>query len=292
MELWMRLRTDYRKRKPIRIASMMKLVLSVLLTSLLAPQVQAQDANAVMQKMIATYQTLSSYEGQANALESMQTPSNIKVNSLASNVKMFYSKPNRLALQFSTRQGGLEVYSDGAQFTAFSAATRTYFTEPTAPNLKEMLKLINRAAIAAALDPLYFMSVGKIPSNVTNLKMLPSAKINDRPCFVVSAKSTNQIRDPKNPKVTRTTVSYWTWWIDKQTNTLNRIETKIPGVKKIMIREVNKKRVQQPVTVTVIVRQTITNVKLNGNISDSNFKFTVPPDAIKAKTTDEILSGK
>lgn len=258
---------------------------------------QAQDAKSIMQKMISTYQGMSSYEGSANADEQRRTSDDKILMEAAVSVKLFFKRPNKVKLDFSIPTGGQTVYSDGARITAYAEKPNSYSSVDSAPTAQKMVVQLQRVRVQSAFDTLYFLCIGQLPPTMTNLTLKGAETVNGRPSYVVEAKMHIPSRVFTGPKGQQIKMaeenSIWKWWIDKETSLLKRIEARVPNVPQTVYVVEKKKRVQKVIHITVYRHQTILDPKVNPPLDDKLFVFTPPPGSIDTtKNTEKLLHGK
>jgi outer membrane lipoprotein-sorting protein len=257
---------------------------------------RAQDAAAIMQKMASAYQQLSSYEGTATVdSDILYQGKVVPATSLTAALKC--KRPNKLTLTMQNRSGTRLLYNDGVNFTSYDALHNQYARAPAAPTMPALLPLLfARGQVVAALDPLYFFCEGRLPKALTGLKSGGSANLNGHTVFLISGVTQTQTRQVKTTEGKFVTIPAssrsWKWWIDKDTYMIRRVETLLDTTARDNVRE-NGKVVQKLVPVTQRIRHTVVDYKLNGNLPDSAFAFTVPAGATELKSVADLLkSGK
>jgi outer membrane lipoprotein-sorting protein len=287
-----RLGTERRCRRRL---SLLLLAAGLLRFSAAPAGAQTQDPRALLGKVMAAYQALNSYEGTASVDTALLYKEKVVQTLSALTVDMKYKRPNLLRLHFSNPAGTETVTSDGKTFTVYSGALNQFAHYPTASNLAlMMLPLLRaRAGVQAGLDPLYFMGVNQLPPQLTGLKYGGSTTYNGKPVFVVSGMTrgrTFPIRDKQGHQaVLKTSTEYWTWWINRQTFLLEKIESRDPNVKVVVPVRQGKKVTTREYLVTRRQRHIILSATPNPPLANNVFAFTPPAGAVERKSIQDIL---
>jgi len=258
-----------------------------------SPTCTAQDAAAIMQKMIAAYQRLSSYDGNANVDVLLTYKQNLLQSQYTTN-HMQFKRPNNLALTILNNglTGTRAIYSDGTNLTVYDALPNHYTVNPTAPDVIKMLPLLGKfARVTANLDPLYFLSFDKLPPSVTNLKTAGSKIVNGHDCLLVTGTVPGNQSPVTSGKadINGKTTMHWTWYIDKQTFLLNKIEARSNEVTVPVNVRQKLKLVKMTIPVVLQMRHTITSYTADAALDHSVFVFKAPPGATEKKTVSQML---
>ncbi len=279
------------------------LAAALLCGSRLPAGAQTQNPRALLQKVMAAYQNLNSYDGTASVEASLLYQGKL-VRTAANRVEMKYKRPNRLLLRFVNPTDSRTIVSDGTNFYVYSSALHQYSRGPTAPNLVRMLLLLRfRANVLAQLDPLYFLAFNKLPDELTNLTFQGSSTYNNKPVFVVSGvtrahpipivdKKGRPLVDKTGHKVVlKSDTQYWTWWINRQTYLLEKVEASDPSLKVAGVARQGKKLVRRAVPMTQRERHVVLSATLNPALADNVFAFTPPPGAVERESTQDIIKN-
>ncbi|HZO90614.1 MAG TPA: DUF2092 domain-containing protein [Chthonomonadaceae bacterium] len=266
------------------------------MAALSAAPAKAQNARALLQKCVAAYQSLQSYTGSAN-VEVSYLYNGRPIQTQAMKVEMQVKRPNKLLLNFSSPAGSRLIVSDGANFTVYLPGVRQYNRYPTAPTLEAMLLplLFARAGVQAGLDPLYFLSKNRLPDALGSLQLKASTTYNNKPVYVVTGVTHTKkvtLRDKKGRQaVLPPSTEYWTWWINKRTFLLEKIEAQNRDIRmNVPVRQGNKIMMRQYPVVRRL-RHTVLLVTANPPLADKVFAFVPPKDATERKTVQELLHG-
>lgn len=272
------------------------LALSALLALSTPMEAQTQNPRALLQKVNAAYQKLNAYEGAASVEISVFYKDKI-LQTRAMRVEMQMKRPNKLRLDFTMPTGTQTILSDGTNLTIYLASTNQYARYPTAPTIDAMLfpLLAVRAGVQATLDPLYFLGKKQLPTALTDLRFQGSETYNGKPVFVVSGVTTRPrtaLRDKKGHQVVLPpSKQYWTWWINKQTSLLEKIEMRVSDLKMAVPARQGKKITRQQIQVTQRMRHIILKVTPNPALAESVFTFTPPQGAVEVRSLKDILQS-
>jgi outer membrane lipoprotein-sorting protein len=264
--------------------------------SSLPAEAQALNPRALLQKVSAAYQRLNTYDGTASVEISAFFKEKM-LQTRAMRVEMKMKRPNKLRLDFTMPTGTQTILSDGTNLFIYLASTNQYARYPTAPTIDAMLfpLLAVRAGVQASLDPLYFLGKKQLPAALTDLRFQGSDTYNGKPVFVVSGVITRPrtvLRDKKGHQVVLPpSKQYWTWWINKQTSLLEKIEQRVPDLKMTVPARQGKKVTAQQIPVTQRMRHVVLTATANPSLADSVFTFTPPPGAVEVRTVKDILQS-
>ena len=247
-----------------------------------------KDGRAILQESIKTYQEMSSYEGQSNVDTLLLDKNGDVVKQVGSAARLRYKRPNKLMLDFSTPGGSRSIWSNGSLLIVYDALPKKYTVGPTSPDLPSMLPLLfRRADVSASLDPLYCLSQKTLPKELTNLTLKETTVYNGHPVYVVTGVLNGiDLTNVKGQSV-NLQPSVWTWWVDRNTFLLHKIESRTPNVIKPISKKVGQREEIINMTTTLLMRHTMTYSKPNTAIPDDAFVFKAPPDA-----TERRMSGQ
>jgi hypothetical protein len=253
-----------------------------------------QDGIALLSKVMSAYQKLSSYAGEANVDTILLGPKGEIIKQVGSSSVMKYVKPNKLRLNFSTSAGTRTIWSDGTTLWVYDGMPNLYTVGPSAPTLTAMLPLLLvRADVAAGMDPLFFLSQNTMPTELINVKLKGTGVFNGHQVYIVTGVTNIK------PKVIRmldgrqltVPTSYWTWWIDRRTFLLHKIETATPHVTKQLMVKVGNREVPRTIVGTMLLRHTVSSSKPNTPLAPNEFVFRAPPSSMEKKAIPDFLKA-
>ncbi len=286
----------------------------IVLTASAATRAQGQDARAALQKVLETYQKLNSYDGKASAELSVVSNGKTLQTLSAISTQLRVRRPNLLTLNVSTAKGSHDIYCDGRKFIVYDGLHNAYSSAPAVATLSEMVvPLARRGGIRGEADPLYFLTAKTLPNTLTDLKFLPPGSVNGIAVNIITGTTHSVLRGspagkanpattpnkttPKagakevDPKANVETL-YWTWYIDKKTNLLHKIEMHT-DIKTVTVRgKQNGKMVERTMPVRYELRHVIVDAQPNPTLSDTVFTFRPPAGATQMKETSELLGDK
>ena len=243
----------------------------------------AQDGRALIQRMVTAYKNCNSYEGRANT-DIIFVRAGKPLQRQSSSSLMQMKRPNRIHLEFTSNIGTRLVDSDGAKFYVYDGYYKKYLQMPTSPNLAQMLGILYvRGGILAYLDPLFFLSGTTLPKQLGNFQRKPDSSVNGHPVYVVTGRLQTQSQTVKaaNGKTATipATTTDWTWWIDKQSSLLQKLESRTLNVQRAVMVRQGKKTVPGRITGDQIMRHVIVSTKPNAPLQDNIFEFHPPVGA-------------
>ncbi|MCW3054982.1 MAG: putative periplasmic protein [Chthonomonadales bacterium] len=265
-----------------------------LLSGIGAVQAQETDGRALLLKTLTLYQKFNSYSGQANVDTIMVDSTGQTIKHIGSSSVMKLQRPNKIYIFFQTPIGSRSIYSDGANFSVFDPTPNQYLTVPTAPNTEGLLQLLlTRADVAAGLDPLYFLTQKTLPAELVNVKIKASTTFNGHQVYVITG-TTNvkPVVMKSGNTITTIPTSYWTWWIDRTSSLLYKVETRTPNIIKPVSFGNGATRTVKNVKGTLIMRHTVTEVKPDANLKADEFVFNKPKTATAKVTAQDLLNKK
>ncbi len=279
-----------------RIERTLRLTLLLSVSALLAGtgRAQAQDGTSILRKTLKMYQSLTSYSGQANVDTMMIGMDGQTIKHIGSSSVMKLLRPNKIYLFFQTPVGSRSIYSDGVNFTVYDATPNQYLTIPTAGDMDGLLKmLLERADVAAGLDPLYFLTSKSLPKELVNVKVKASTNYNGHPVYIITG-TTNftPVVIKSGRTITTIPTSYWTWWIDRTSALLYKIETKTPNIVKPVSFGTGVQREIKNVKGMLLVRHTVSELKPDANLKAEEFVFVQPKNATHKLSAQELLTHK
>lgn len=280
----------FRNARPLRLT----LLLAVAALYTAAGTAQAQDGRAILLKTLKMYQSLNSYSGQANVDTLMIDTNGTTVKHIGSSSVMKLQRPNKIYLFFQTPIGSRSIYSDGANFSVYDATPNQYLTVPTARDMPGLLQLLlTRADVAAGLDPLYFLTEKTLPKELADVKVKASTTYNGHPVYIVTGTTNTTPLVIKSGRTTTTIpTSYWSWWIDRNSALLYKIETKTPNIVKPVSFGNGTQRVVKNIKGTLLLRHTVSELKPDANLKPDEFVFAQPKSATRKQSFQELLKGK
>ena len=256
---------------------------------------QAQDGRAILLKTLKMYQAFQSYQGQANVDTLMIDLNGQTIKHIGSSTFMKLQRPNKIYLFFQTPIGSRSIYSDGTNFSVYDPSPNQYLTVPTAADMSGLLRLLlTKADVAAGLDPLYFLTETSLPKELTNIKVKSSTTTyNGHPVYVITGVTNANPIVIKNGNTTTTIpTSYWTWWIDRNSSLLYKVETSTPNIIKPVSFGSGASRVIKNIKGTLLVRHTVSELKPDANLKPEEFTFVQPKNATRKISPQDVLDKK
>ncbi len=250
----------------------------------------AQDARALLEKTLQTYQKLGSYQGKG-IVEVSEAGGGRRQTVLATSSDMLYRRANKLFLKMESRNSNMQIFSDGGRLTVYKETARTFTNGPSAPTLPAMLPLLqSRAGIGGMLDPLYFLSHASLPGGLANLKMQPPTKVNGHDVVVVTGlwQGLPPADLPRNPFCSRG--ARWTLYLDKNNALLQKVEARVPAQMRVPTKR-DGKVVATLIPGEVIMTNTIVDARPNAPLDDKLFVFTPPKGVTEQKSIEDLIKG-
>ena len=257
-------------------------------------EAQETDGRAILLKTLTLYQKFNSYSGQANVDTMMVDMAGQTIKHIGSSSVMKLQRPNKIYIFFQTPIGSRSIFSDGANFSVYDPSPNQYLTIPTAPSTDGLLQLLlARADVAAGLDPLYFLTEKTLPKELVDVKLKASTTFNGHQVYVVTG-TTNvkPVVMKSGNTITTIPTSYWSWWIDRTSSLLYKVETRTPNIIKPVSFGNGAARTVKNVKGTLIMRHTVTEVKPDANLKPDEFVFNRPKAATLKMTAQDILNKK
>jgi len=254
---------------------------------------KAEDGRAILLKAIHLYQTFHSYKGQANVDTLLVGTDGKVVKHVGSSSTMKFQRPNKIYLLIQNPAGSRVIYGDGANFSVLEANIDQYTTVPMAGKEPQMLNLLHtQGGVVAGFDTLFLLTENGLPKTLSNIQYKGTSTCNGHPVFVVTG-TTSATPDLSGGGKTSMpgATTEWTWWIDRQSYLLYKVENKTSNVVKPVSFGSGNNAVVKDVKGTVIMRYIVSEIKPDANIAPSDFAFTPPRTAIRKRTIQEILGG-
>jgi outer membrane lipoprotein-sorting protein len=182
--------------------------------------------------------------------------------------QMYFRRPNRLRLDYTAPVGSRTVWSNATEIGVLDRLIAKYWTVPPQPNMEALLPVLYKQAnTAACFDPLYGISKGTLPSRLGSFKLKGSGVLNGHQVLIVSA-----VLQGKRP-------SEWTWWIDKKSFLLYKVEQQATGLsqKYRVVQDGIETLKSRPVT--LVLRCIFSGVTPNAAVTDDLFDFKPPAGA-------------
>jgi outer membrane lipoprotein-sorting protein len=271
------------------------LLLTLLLTFLAtlsgSRTAQAQDGRSILLKTLHFYQSFHSYLGQSNVDTLMIDTSGQVVKHVGSSSIMKMQRPNKIYLFLQNPTGSRQVYSDGTHFSVYEATPDQYLTVPMTGKDRELLTLLrDQAKVTTGFDALFFLTETSLPKELNSLRVKGSATFNGHPVYIVTGTTTAAPTAGKRGAPGAT--SYWSWWIDRKSYLLYKVETTTPNVVKQVSFGSGLQQVLKDVKGTMVMRYTVSAIKPDANIAPSDFVFTPPKTAMRKRTVEDVLRGR
>ncbi|MCW3053766.1 MAG: putative periplasmic protein [Chthonomonadales bacterium] len=255
---------------------------------------QAEDGKAILLKAIHLYHTFHSYKGQANVDTLLVGTDGKVVKHVGSSSTMKFQRPNKISLFIQNPAGSRAVYGDGANFSVFEAGTNQYSTVPMSGKEPEMITLLRtQGGVVAGFDALFLLTETGLPKNLSSIQYKGTSTCNGHPVFVVTGttSATPELSGGGKTSMPGAT-TMWTWWIDRQSYLLYKVENKTSNVVKPVSFGSGINAVVKDVKGTVIMRYIVSELKPDANLAPSEFAFTPPASALRKRTLQEILGGQ
>ena len=248
---------------------------------------RAQDGRTILLKTMQFYGALHSYGGQANTDTMMLNAGGKLVKQVGASSVMKMVRPNKIYLFLQNPAGSRAIYSDGKSFSVYEATPDRYITTPTNGTPNDLMKLLaTEGGIEAGYDPLFFLTHASLPKTLTAIQYKGESNWNGHPVYVVTgAINASPAGGAAAP------LSYCTWWIDRSSYLLYRVETTTPHVVKQVSFGAAPHTVIKSVKGTLVVRYTVSGIKMDPNYAPSDFVFTPPKTAMRRRTIEELLKA-
>jgi outer membrane lipoprotein-sorting protein len=267
----------------LRRSTLLLTLMTLLMGSRMA---QAQDGRSILLKTLHYYHSLHSYSGRANVDTLMYSESGQTVKHIGSSSILEMQRPNKLYIFLQSPDGSRSIYSDGTTFNVYETSPDQYITVPLKGKQIDFLHLLRvHSNVVASFDSLYFLLQASLPQELTDIRLKGPSTCNGHPVYVVTGTTTVT----RNGKALLP--AYWTWWIDRRSSLLYRVETTTPNIVQEVVLGTEQKPVLKNVKGTLLVRYTVTELKPDVNLASSDFVFTPPKTASRRRTIQELLKS-
>lgn len=242
-----------------------------------AAPAKAQDANAIVKKMVATYKTFNTYSETSEArIALLGSPAQIQTTAFK------FQKPSKFFVQTSDPQTGtLSIYSDSSQVTVFGGRQNIFTKRDYAGTFVNTVKTYEKVAkemldmnITQILSPISLMTAGESGMReAKNFRYLGSKDVNGRPAHVVASLVDltwlativgNQDFIPDKSQVKL--------WIDKQSNLMVHSVIQFVWKAKIQRPGVKDKMVLQGMVMDEVHKNQVIDKPIDANA----FRFAPP----------------
>lgn len=244
--------------------------------ALLCSTAQAQDGNAILQKMYAAYAALGSYSQTASSTLIVHA---VTKQISGSTSELRYKKPNLLYFSVtSPTYGTFIASSNGREQIVYQSLGNRYQKFSAPSTLVQFMARVEPLGVRAILDPLYFLTGKRLDNASGPVKRKGNVTLNGIPCYLVAV----PIKLPASARGGTGTV---TFWIDRKSSLLRKVQVQLKNIPRIVrVRTVqNNKPVIQ--TREVRTEETYTEVvqemKINPPLGVSDFNYTPPKDAVE-----------
>lgn len=252
---------------------------------------QAQDGRAILLKAMHFYHSFHSYMGQANLDTLMLAQNGQTVKHIGSSTALEFQRPNKIYIFLQNPLGSRAIYGDGTHFSVYEATPDQYLTVPMTGKQQDLLTLLRvHGNVVAGFDTLFFLMQTSLPNTLTHIQLQGPSSYNGHPVYVVTGMTNATPAGSKSGAATP--ASYWTWWIDRSSYLLYKVETKTPNVVKPVSFGAGQQTVIKNIKGTVVMRYTVSGIKPDANLAASDFVFTPPKTAMRRRTVQEVLHGK
>jgi len=240
-------------------------------------QVQAQDANAIVKKMVLTYKAFNTYSETSEAkIALLGAPSQIQTTSFK------FQKPSKFFVQTSDPQSGtLAIYSDSTQVSVYGGRQNIFTKRDYAGNFVSTVRAYEKVAkemldmnITQILSPISLMTAGENGlREARNFRYLGTKSVNGRPAHVVASLVDltwlttivgKQDFLPENSQVKL--------WIDKQSNLMVHAVIQFVWRAKIQRPGVKDKTVLQGMVMDEVHRNQFVDKPIEADV----FRFAPP----------------
>jgi outer membrane lipoprotein-sorting protein len=239
----------------------------------------APDANALVRKMVTTYQKANSIQETTEA--TVQMPGS---GSYVQISNMKWRRPNHTYLYTQDpQQGTVSVYTDGKLITIYSAKQNIYTRRNAPTDLRGTMDVITKASSDAfnvqmnqILNPISFLLTKDMPREAKGFRYLGETTLNGRRAHkVVGQADLNWIRAMAPERTIVPGKRELTLWIDVQTNLL----LKSAGAFTWKVTATNGNKLPRPVPDGILFEETHRNTLLNVAMRDEDFRFSPPKGA-------------
>jgi outer membrane lipoprotein-sorting protein len=246
------------------------------LALLSAQAATAQNGIPALKKVQAAYLGLNSYSQTVSTTLISRVANRQAVAGQTSELR--YQKPNRIYISVSSPESGSVVtYNNGKEMLVYRGKLNAYQKASAKPTVKAYVAALRAYGIGTMLDPLAFLTGDPVQSALTSAAMKGSAVLEGAKCDVVAG----TIAPALAGKAKTATA---TFWIDKATNLLRKVEivTKgVPATARMRVMVKGKPVVKsQPIQIDTTITMNIRNVKVNPPLNDASFTFQPPANAI------------
>ncbi len=290
--------------RPLRTRNVRSMHLALLLALLVLvakpPAAQAQeDGRAILLKAIQFYHTFHSYIGQANVDTLMYSPKGEVIKHVGSTTMLKLQRPDKIYVYLVNPGGSRMIYGDGTNFSVYEVSPDQYTMVPmrgkkTDASLVRMLRVYG--SIVGGFDTLFFLMQTNLPKELTDIRLKEPSTFNGHPVYVITGTTNATPVVARGGKtVTTTPTAYWTWWIDRNSSLLYKVESRTPNVIRPVAIESPKPggaTVIKNMKGTLVVRYTVSELKPDAHIAPSDFIFAPPKTAMRKRTVEEVLSGQ
>lgn len=239
----------------------------------------AQDANALVRRMIAVYRNAQTI--QENAEAKVLAPGGgmyIQTSSIK------WKRPN-LAYLFSQdpQQGTLQVFTDGKLITLYSQKQNIYTRRNAPPDLKGTLDVADKAAqdafripISQVLNPISFLLSTGMPREAKSFRFAGETNLNGKRTFKVVGQAEPAWLQSIVPQLKIVPVKRDVMlWIDAQSSLL----LKAMGTFTWKVTAVNGTPLPKTTMAGFMFEESHRGTLLNAPISEEDFRFKAPKGA-------------
>jgi outer membrane lipoprotein-sorting protein len=239
----------------------------------------AENAQSVMKRLYEVYQGLTSFTQNSNDNDTFRAGKYHMT--VGTTVLLRYRKPNDLYLSITgPRIGTVVATNHGGREMQYVSNLNKYRLMPEAPSAAIFIETLRPLGIISIMDSLYYIAGKSLNQAADHLKYKGKVKLNGKLCYLMSA----TVKPNQIPPNTKATVEFW---VDSQNFLLKKIRWDVTGVTRIVpyIKVVKKKRVleRKKVTGTETMTEYIVSSSINPSMTDSDFKYTLPSDAIEQR---------
>jgi len=280
-----------------------------LLFSLLLPQPgQAQtgksklaagsDGRPVMEQTLHAYQQLNSYHGRSLVDLNLLEPGGVRQQVSGESTSLWFRRPNKLAIKLTSNKTTIEVYCDGKTLSVYLLDSQKYFSVPAPTDMPGIAKVLHdKAGIDALMDPLFFLSIAKLPDSLKKVYVNnDNVKVNDRAGTELLCEL-RTLDTLKKGNFFLQDKAKWLVSVDKQNSLLLQTQVSMPGTAVVRAYKYDPKAQKNvpmavPMKVSFEMRHLVVQATPNEAFSDSVFAFTPPKGATRQQDVLELLGNR
>jgi outer membrane lipoprotein-sorting protein len=247
----------------------------------------AQDANALLRKMLATYRGLNSYTHRiSSTIEARVGP---RATLRGADAELRFQRPNKLYVSVkSPSVGTFVIGSDGRELTIYRGDINTYQKRPSPATAKAAVDSLAEFGIQSFLDPLFFLKGEPAEKFFAGATSKGTSRVFGVNCQVVAVQLTpGSMKGVKSGAIT--------YYIDPSSGLARKILIKLQSqpIRGVARGTKNGKPTSVPVTVSVtsIVTENVQEAQANPALNAGSFTVAIPKGA-KLQEVNKPLTGR